>query len=421
MLGRIRRRLTLGYVGVFGLILAFLGVVAVAGFSRALTVQQDDLLTQEAKDQAANLTEGERREVLASGSAEFTWIALDLDGRVADSDPIAEELGLPSNELASEALREDGAVSATIQSSKGRVRAVSMPLREESGEMVGVIQYARSLEEVRSTVNGLILVLLPLGLGGLVLATVGGLYMSGRAVRPIGEAFERQRSFVANASHELKTPITLIRADTEVVLDRGRVHPEDRELIEHALVETDKMNGLLSDLLLVARLDAGKLEMDMEPFDLMATLLEEAERFGVRAAAMGIRFDIPTTGKLPAIGDRGRTHQILAVLFDNAVRFTPPGGLITASGTLHDRWAEIGVTDTGPGIPPEHLSRVFDRFYRGDAARTRAEGGTGLGLAIARDLAHAQGGQLIAESGKNGGATFRLRLPASSRTERVTP
>ena len=413
MLGRSRRRLTLGYVGVFALILAFLGVVAVAAFSRALTVQQDYLLTQEAKDQAANLTEGERREVLASGSAEFTWIALDLDGSVTDSDPIAKDLGLPSSELASESLEEGGVVSATIQSSKGRVRAVSMPLREESGELVGVIQYARSLEEVRSNVNGLILVLLPLGLGGLVLATVGGLYMSGRAVRPIDESFERQRAFVANASHELKTPITLIRADAEVVLDRGRVHPEDRELIEHALVETDKMNGLLSDLLLVARLDAGKLEMSTKPFDLMTTLLEEAERFGVRAAAKGIRFDIPTTGKLPVNGDQRRTSQIIAVLFDNAVRFTPRGGRVTASGSIHDRWAEVSVTDTGPGIPPEHLARIFDRFYRGDAARTRAGGGTGLGLAIARDLARAQHGELTAESGENGGATFRLRLPSS--------
>lgn len=235
--------------------------------------------------------------------------------------------------------------------------------------------------------------------------------MSDRAVRPIDESFERQRAFVANASHELKTPITLIRADAEVVLDRGRVHPEDRELIEHALAETDKMNGLLSDPLLVARLDAGKLEMTTKPFDLMTTFLEEAERFGVRAAAKGIRFDIPTTGRLQANGDKGRTSQILAVLFDNAVRFTHPSGRITASGNLRDRWAEISVTDTGPGIPPEHLSRIFDRFYRGDAARTRAGGGTGL--AIARDLARAQDGRLTAESGKNDGATFRLRLPSS--------
>ena len=409
MLRHIRPRLTLGYVGIFALILVSLGGVAVVSFSRALIVQQDELLAQEAEDQAANLINGEHREVLASGSAEFSWIALDLDGRVTASDPVAKSLGLPSAELARQAIEEDGVVSATIQGSKGRARVVSMPLRE-SGEVVGVIQYARSLQEVQGTVNRLIFVLLPLGLGGLGLAALGGLYMSGRAVRPVQESFERQRAFVANASHELKTPLTLIRADAEVVLDRGFVDPEDRKLIEHALSETDKMNSILSDLLLVARLDAGKLEISKEPFDLAAALSEEAERFGVRAAAKGVRLDIPTTGKLPVRGDRERTGQILAVIFDNAVRFTPPGGRITAAGHLHDRWAEVSVADTGPGIASEHLPHIFDRFYRAETARTRTGGGTGLGLAIARNLARAQGGDLKAESAKNGGATFHLKL-----------
>src|SRR3712207_2067025 len=172
MLERIRRRLTLGYVGIFAFIVFLLGTIAVLGFSRELTVQQDELLTQEAKDQAMNLLDGESREVLATGSAEFSWIALDLNGRVTGRDPVAESLGLPSTELAREALAEDRVVSATVQGLRGKVRVVSMPMRD-SGEVVGVIQYARSLEGVRNTVNGLVLVLIPLGLGGLGLATIG--------------------------------------------------------------------------------------------------------------------------------------------------------------------------------------------------------------------------------------------------------
>ena len=115
MLDRIRRRLTLGYVGIFTFILFLLGTIAVLGFSQELTVHQDELLTQEAKDQAMNLLDGESREVLATGSAEFSWIALDLNGRVTDRDPVAESLGLPSTELAREALREGEAVSDTIR------------------------------------------------------------------------------------------------------------------------------------------------------------------------------------------------------------------------------------------------------------------------------------------------------------------
>ena len=416
MLDRMRWRLTLGYAGIFALILVFLSTAAVVGFSRELTNQQDTLLTQEAKDQAKNLLDGETREVLAEGSAEYSWVALDSDSRITDRDPTAATLGtlgLPSQELAEQALDEQAAVSATIQGPQGRARVVSLPMREESGEVVGVIQYARSLGEVQQTIGRLVLVLLPLALGGLGAALLGGLFMAGRAMRPARESFERQRAFVADASHELKTPLTLIRADAEVVLYRGKLNEEDRKLIEHTLGETDRMNSILSDLLLVARLDAGKLEVSKKPFDLVSVLSEEAERFGAWAAGEEVRLDVYIPDELPVRADPKRTGQILAVLLDNAVRYTPPGGRIAVGAQLRDGWVEASVTDTGPGIAPERLPHIFDRFYRAEAARTRSEagGGTGLGLAIARDLARAQGGDLVAENAKTGGATFRLSLP----------
>jgi signal transduction histidine kinase len=412
MLERIRRRLTLGYVGIFALIFIPLGAFAVVGFSRELTEQQDVLLAQEARAQASNILNDEQREVLATGSPEFSWIALDLQGGVTDSDPVAASLGLPSTELAQEALEEDGVVSATIREyGDGGARAVSMPMYDDAGELVGVMQYARSLREIRDNVNRLLFVLLPLGLGALGLAAFGGLYMAGRAVRPVRDSFDKQRAFVADASHELKTPLTLIRADTEVVLYRGRIDPDDRKLIEHVLAETDRMDAVLSDLLLVARLDASKLEVSTEPFDLSVVLSESVERFRLRVSAKDINLEVQTTGQLPVRGDPKRTGQILAVLLDNAVRFTPSGGRITVDGQLQTGWAEVSVRDTGPGIAPEHLPRIFDRFYRAEEARTRNSGGTGLGLAIARDLARAQKGDIQAENAKGGGTVFRLVLP----------
>jgi signal transduction histidine kinase len=414
MLERMRWRLTLGYAGIFALILLFLAIAAVAGFSRELTNQQDTLLTQEAKDQSRNLLEGEHREVLAEGSAEYSWVALDPNGRVTDRDPTSATLGtlgLPARTLAEQALKENDGVSATIRGPQGKVRVVSRPMRD-SGEVVGVIQYARSLEDVRQTIDRLLLVLMPLALGGLGAALLGGLYMAGRAMRPARESFERQRAFVADASHELKTPLTLIRADAEMVLFRDHLNHEDRKLLDHALGETDRMGAVLSDLLLVARLDAGKVDLAEKPFDLAALLSEVAERFGARAAAKRVRLEVLSPGELTARGDAKRTGQALAVLFDNAVRFTPSGGSIAISGRLGDRWAEASVADTGPGIVPEDLPRVFDRFYRAEAARTRNKsGGTGLGLSIARDLVRAQGGDLVAEHARGGGAVFRLRLP----------
>jgi signal transduction histidine kinase len=415
MLERMRWRLTMGYAGIFALILLLLGTAAVMGFSRELTNQQDTLLTQEAKDLERNLLDGDHREVLAEGSAEYSWVALDREGHVTDRDPTAATLGtlgLPSQELAKQALEEDQGVSATIHGPQGRVRVVSMPMREEAGEVVGVIQYARSLKGVQQTIGRLVLVLLPLGLGGLGAALFGGLYMAGRAMRPARESFEKQRAFVADASHELKTPLTLIRADTEMVLYRGQINREDQKLVEHSLTETDRMGAILSDLLLVARLDADQADVATKPFDLASVLSEEAERFGVRAADKEVQLEVQTPSELLARGDPKRTGQIVAVLLENAVRFAPPGGSVVVSGKLQDRWAEASVTDTGPGISPEHLPRVFDRFYRAEASRTRGiSGGTGLGLAIARELARAQDGDLVAESVEGRGATFRLRLP----------
>jgi signal transduction histidine kinase len=279
--------------------------------------------------------------------------------------------------------------------------------------VVAVVQTGQLREEVGGDVSRLVVVLAITGLGALVLAAVGGLFMSRWAMRPVGDAFERQRTFIADASHELKTPLTLIRADAEV-LSRDLTDPDRRELAYDLLAETDRMNALLSDLLVLARLDAGKLAVKQEPFDLANVIAETSERFAARAAAEGKGLKFSHSGRIFARGDEGRTGQILAVLLDNALRFTPPGGLVTVEGRVRDGRIEATVTDSGPGIPAEHLPRVFDRFYRAEAARTREGGGTGLGLAIARDLARAQGGELTASNAPDGGASLTLTLPAKS-------
>src|SRR5918997_2053438 len=242
--------------------------------------------------------------------------------------------------------------------------------------------------------------------------------MSRRAMRPVQEAFGRQRTFIADASHELKTPLTLIRADAEV-LSRGIGDPnkasDNRELVDDLLGETDRMSAVLSDLLLLARLDADKVSVSREPFDLALVLSETSERFAASASAEGKNLEVHHSGKLLSRGDADRTDQILAALLDNALRFTPAGGTIMVEGGITGKWVEATVTDTGPGIAPESLKRVFERFYRDDthsAARSRGPsgGGTGLGLAIASDLARAQGGELSAENTAGGGGRFTLSL-----------
>lgn len=418
MFDHIRKRLTMGYVGILTIILVVFGVVVIFTFHRQVTVQQNRLLDQKVKSLVNGSLSVTDKNAILEDPKSYGWIIVTPEGHTLGQNSTASSLGLPDRGLAQRSLHEGEMVSATTRSPQGRVRVTTSPA-VQSGTLV-VLQVARAPAVVQGIVDRLILVLATVGVGALMLAAAGGLFMSRRAMRPVQEAFGRQRTFIADASHELKTPLTLIRADAEV-LARGLEDPknagENRELIDDLLGETDRMNAILSDLLLLARLDAEKVTVLRQPFDLASVLSESSERFAARAVAEGKNLQVDHAGKLPARGDGDRTGQILAALLDNALRFAPPGGTVIVEGRVTDKRVEASVTDTGPGVPPEDLDRVFERFYRADAqsaARTRGPsgGGTGLGLSIARDLARAQGGELVA-SGDEGGR-FTLTLPSST-------
>ena len=443
MIERIRRRLTLGYVSIFALILALLGVVAVTSFARQAADQQDELLEQKAQGDADYVSgpllhsyregeapggQGRRGERGDPPGGPFQWatdpnlgmVALAPpgeanggEGMVLDSTSSASSFGLPFEGPAQRAAEEGKTVAETVEGPGGEmVRVVSVPVTGREGGMA-VIQAAQSRRVVWEAVGDLLLILVPVGLVGLLLSGVGGLVMSRRAMRPATDAFRRQRTFIADASHELRTPLALVKINAEV-MERNPADPENREVVEDQLAEIDRMDALLSDLLVLARLDADKLDVEQKPFDLSVVAAETAGRFLTRAAEEGVRLEVEVPEELPARGDPEKTAQVLAALLDNAVRYTPKGGSVTVSGRRFDGRAEASVEDTGPGIPLEHLDHIFDRFYRAEEARTRASGGTGLGLSIARDLARAQGGDLLAGNAPGGGASFTLKLPGES-------
>lgn len=411
MFDRIRWRLTLGYVGILAVILLLFGAVVVVGFRNASARQQDRSLTKEAEVFAGAVARGQpMAEIpMTVETEEYASAQLAADGRVLFTDPTAPELGLPALDAARDAMQRGTTVLATTDGPGGGARLASAPVLTADG-VTGVVQLGRSLRAEREAVNLLGLILVPIGLGALVLAGAGGVFMAGRAMAPAKAAFDRQRAFIADASHELKTPLTLIRADAEVHL-RGLTDPTERELVEDLLGETERMDAVLSDLLFLARLDAGVLALSREPFDPSVVVRDAAERFAARARVEGKRIEVASGDAPPALGDVERTGQILVALIDNALRFTPAGGRVDVSVTSTDGRVVVGVADHGPGIAPEHVGRVFDRFYRAEAGRSRDQGGTGLGLAIARDLARAQGGDVTLEDAVAGGAVFRLALP----------
>jgi two-component system OmpR family sensor kinase len=228
------------------------------------------------------------------------------------------------------------------------------------------------------------------------------------------EALERQRRFAADASHELRTPLTAIGGHAgmlkEWALSDPQIGPESVEAIKR---ESERMKGLVESLLELARGDEGA-ELKIGSHDLAAVAEEAAQ--ATRDANNGnvsIECLIPN-GEVEATFDRDRAFQVAAILLDNAVRYTPEGGIVTVGVREDDDRVALEVSDTGVGIPEDQLPLIFERFYRADPSRS--EGGVGLGLSIARQIAESHGGQIRAQSTPGTGSTFTLLLPKRSRT-----
>jgi signal transduction histidine kinase len=235
--------------------------------------------------------------------------------------------------------------------------------------------------------------------------------VAGRALVPAQAAWVRQQGFVAGASHELRTPLTLMRASAEVAL---RVTPagdaDRRELLGDVLHEIDHMSHLVEDLLMLTRLDAGRLPLERTAVALPEAIADVGRQFGRLAADKGLtlRCEVP---EATVMADPTRLRQVLLILFDNATRYTPAGGVITITARPEPRhMLRLAVSDTGSGITPEHLPHIFERFYRADAARGVA-GNAGLGLSIASGLVEAMGGRIAAVSPASQGATIWFTLP----------
>jgi signal transduction histidine kinase len=221
-----------------------------------------------------------------------------------------------------------------------------------------------------------------------------------------------RRDLVANVSHELKTPITALRAHLENILDG--VERSDPATLQVMLAQSERLGRLVEQLLDLSRLESGDVPLDREPVELAPLVTQVLSEIEVARSDRGVSVASDVQGDLPPVlADRERIHQVLFNLVDNAVRFTPTGGSVQVRAARLNGTCEIRVVDTGTGIPSEHLPRLFERFYRVDPARSREDGGTGIGLAIARSVVEAHGGHIRAESEMGKGSTFTFDLPVA--------
>lgn len=290
--------------------------------------------------------------------------------------------------------------------------------REQAGEMSAVALLRRhEVDELLDRAERAGEALRDLELGGVLQVVArrlasGGFLLLVQDVTQDRRAEVVRRDFVANVSHELRTPLASLRAMAEALRDGALEDPELAvRFLGQMLQEVDRMSRLVNDLLDLSALEAGVVRLRWEDLEAEELLEAVARRYAPAAERKGVAL-VVQPGKVRVWGDRDRLEQALGNLVDNAVKYTPSGGQVVLKAELRNGEVHLVVEDTGPGIPPEHLPRVFERFYRADPSRSRAEGGTGLGLAITKHIALAHGGRVEAANRPTGGARFEVVLPA---------
>jgi heavy metal sensor kinase len=461
-----RPRLTIWYAGLLGLSLAACGTLLYLVLRANLERQRDESLRSRVTQLSRVVAVGPSGNLTAADVPAGLLGPQSLD-EASSSEPAVQLLDAhaeliggsggalpidPETVLAALGGRE---TLATLPLPGGRsIRLLTRPL-VSSGRVVGIVQAGETGDRIETTLQEVRTILAAIGLAAMLIAAAGGWLLAGRALSPvrrvsalarriaatdeyqerlpaersrdeIGElvgtfnalidrvesSLAEQRRFLADTSHELRSPLTVIRANLAFLWRETGVETR-AEILRETEAEAMRMSRLVADLLLLGQgRDVELLRRD--PVRLDELLQELAEQARVLADGRLIVADLGVP--LSVRGDRDRLRQLLWNLIENALRYTPPDGTIRLTVRHEAGWAEVSVADTGTGIAPEHLPHLFERFYRVDRARSRATGGSGLGLAIVRHLAEAHGGAVSVESQVGRGSTFRVRLPLDSES-----
>ena len=414
-----RRRLAVGTLAVVGTLVLGLGA-ATAIIGTTILDQQLDRALQAASDAYLAQLGGEIGQEDQGGAeshepqaSDTFFLVLDPAGALVANPSGVALVGLPDM-AAVDAARVSGSDLRTVEAEGTRVRLLTEPIQSQ-GTTVGWLQTGIVLTLHDRQSQALVLAILVVGAIGLVGAGLATLWITGRALVPIRAAFETERRFVADASHEIRTPAAVIRSSAEVLQREELVAPPGRPLVADIVGEADRLGRLVEDLLALAASEQGSLAIETSPVDLVELVRTAVRRVTPLAEDRGLRLGGPDPGQvaIPADGDADRLLQVLMILIDNALRHSPTGGTVsvTAARGSHQR-GRIEVLDQGPGVPPAMREKNFEPFARMPASRSRADAGSGLGLAIARRLVELHDGTLHVEDGPGGGACFVLELPA---------
>jgi two-component system OmpR family sensor kinase len=380
---------------------------------------------------------------------------LDESGRIGDRSTNLRDVQIPISVQTMKAASKGVITFETVEvMGKYPLRVVTMPIIENE-KMVGIVQVGSSLEGVEEALQQLLLILLIAVPAALLIASAGGLFLANKALRPVDaitqiarrigsgdlsqririkrvndelgrlastfnemiakleKSFRQVKRFTADASHELKTPLTILRGEVEVGLKKKRGLKEYERILTSNLEEINRMSRIVEDLLTLSRADMGELTMEREEIELSALAREVWQDLQLLAKKKRIQLKFMDNGFTRVEGDPLFLRQLILNLTENGLKYTPAGGevAVRVKGDRDQGVVRLLVTDTGVGIPQKDLKRIFDRFFRVDAARSRETGGTGLGLSICQWIAQAHEGKISVESKVGKGSTFTVILP----------
>ncbi len=417
LLRRTRLRLIAWSGGLTLIILLALGALVNTAVSRELADRGTAILEERAQEVAQVI--GRRGQLPDRPPFGFTFggeqsgtltLAIQPDGSVLGR--LDQVIGLPI-EPSVEAALAGGSDTRTMMLDDTPIRVYSVTVPRADGDWVVQVIGERVSEQ--RLLAALLSVLIAGSIAAAALAIAGGWVYAGRALVPIRSAIDRreaalrrQREFAANASHELRTPLTVIRASvTDLRRNQDQPVGQVGAALEDIEAETTHLAALVDDLLLLARTDAGTVEIERAPLDLADVAVEAAAPLTVIASQRGVTLVVePLPSEVE--GDALRLRQLVTILVDNAIAHSPSGGGVAVRVRPENAMAVLRVDDDGPGIRDDDRERVFERFWRADGAPA---GGTGLGLAIARWIVERHGGRVDVANRPEGGARFEARIP----------
>lgn len=431
LFGQSRRKLTMLY----SLVMIIFLVVLVSAMHRSMEWSISSEQARELYDTADNVADAQRYlnqhpELVIDDTVAYKstndrlfFYVLDADGRLLNFARASYRIEPFILDAMSNWQASDGeAVVLAKLNSNGQKTKIMMMTKSinDPGNNHQTVYVGKDVTALYNGLDKATTIMAILGLLALLIATVVGHILSGKAMIPLRAAYEKQRQFAADASHELRTPLAVVMASADLLeSDPSIKSPFLKQVIADVRDEVKKMTKLVSDLLIVARSDNKALKLKPTKFDLGAVVAQTARLMQPLAEQKKITLVAEEMPKNMIYADEQKIRQLILILVDNAVKYTPDGGCVT----VHFCKAEKGkvafaVADTGIGIAKEDQDKVFDRFYRVDKARSREMGGNGLGLAIAQEIVNMHRGNISLSSELGKGTTFvvTLRVRVKSKT-----